>query len=99
MSYFLVKNSQPKKVVYMDGGKPPMVKVMSAHMRTGMWLLWLVTKYSFQTYGVLMLTLFGFYYYDYIELNDDLLMLSHICLLGSVICGVLFALHKALELE
>ncbi len=60
------------------------------------WILWLLSKYTFQTYGALMLTLFGFYYYDFVELNDELLMISHVCLFGSLICGILLVMHKTL---
>lgn len=65
-------------------------------IKFSMWILWLLSKYTFQTYGALMLTLFGFYYYDFVELNDELLMISHVCLIGSLICGILLVMHKTL---
>lgn len=89
----------PKSVVYLDGGRLPMTKSVSKTMKRGAWMAWLFTKYTFQTYGALMLTLFGFYYYEYVDLNDDLLMVSHVCLLGSFICAALLVMHRILEDE
>jgi hypothetical protein len=43
-----------------------------------------------------MVILFGFYYYDVVELNDELMMVSHVCLFGSIICAILFVMQKTL---
>lgn len=68
-------------------------------LKSGIWVTWLLVKYTFQTYGALMLALFGFYYYEYVDINDELLMVSHICLFGSLICAILLVMHKTLEAD
>lgn len=68
-------------------------------LKSGLWISWLLTKYTFQTYGALMLTLFGLYYIGYVDVSDELVVLSHMCLFGSVICAILLVMHKTLEAD
>ena len=93
-------DSKRSGVIYFgESGAKKSWWTFSSIVKSGLWISWLLTKYTFQTYGALMLTLFGLYYSGYIEVNDELLMISHVCLFGSIICAILLVMHKTLEVD